>query len=366
MLMANGLAIIAQSFPTNERGKAIGLQGAVLGVGLAGGPAIGGFILDTLGWQALFYTRLPIGLLGMAIAWKYLPRASKQKEPLNLDYIGAITLFVGMAVFLLMLSQSSSLGFWSPLILSMAGVSIVLIATFVLVENRTAQPLIEMALFKIRQFRLFLFLHVLHYIIVGAVVFLVPFYLMNGLGHSATKTGLFITAFFVLRLPFAPISGWLSDRFGFSPLSIAGLSLAVLGTFILSRLGGGASDWAIAFSLIFAGLGSSMFEPTNSSGIMGALRQRQLGIASAAISMGRQIGLATGTTLGGAIFILREQVHSASLQVQGVAEEVAASMSVVRGFGDAMLIIVVLVAIGLLTPIIDRGSKKKASKVESE
>ena len=353
MLMANGLAIIAQSFPSNERGTAIGLHGAVLGVGLAGGPAIGGVILDALGWQALFYMRVPLGVAGLAMAWAFLPRRSDTGKPLDLDYGGAVTLFLGMGSFLFVLSQSGSLGFGSPLVMAAGGGAIVMMGAFVFVERRRAQPLIELALFKVRQFRLFLFLHVLHYVVVGSVTFLVPFYLISGLEYSASKAGLFITAFFALRLPFAPVSGWLSDKFGPTLLSVTGLAIAVAGTLLLSRLGASANEWTIALSLLFAGLGSSMFEPTNSSGIMGALRLSQLGIASAAISMGRQVGLATGTALGGALFILRQDAHLAALR--GVAGEMAPALSAAKGFGDATLIIVSLVGAGLVASLIERG-----------
>lgn len=357
MLMSNGLAIIAQSFPRNERGKAFGLNGAVLGLGLAGGPAIGGVLLDAFEWQSLFYTRIPFALLGIALAWRFLPKDSQQSGPLNLDFWGAAALFASTGAFLFALSEGSRYGFVSPVVISAAAASIVFIAAFIWRENTASNPVVGMSLFKIRRFRVTLVLHVMHYLIVGSVAFLVPFYLINGLGYSSSKTGLFVAIFFALRLPFAPTSGWLSDRFGYAAISMTGLAIAALGAFLLSRLGTGGTELTIALSLLLAGLGCSMFEPTNSTGIMGALKQDQLGLGSAAVSMGRQIGLATGTALGGAIYILREAAYSTSLQAQGVVEEIAKTTAVAKGFQDALLVIVVLVALSLFLPFVDRNRR---------
>ncbi len=339
MVMSNGLAIITQAFSSKERGKVMGLLASVLAVGLGGGPAVGGVIVDSLNWQAIFYTRVPLGILVLALAWILLPMSRGRREKLRLDYLGALALFGGMASFLLMLNQAGKLGFTSPLTLAMAGLTAVLIPSLILIEKRATRPIIDLSLFRQRQFNIGLALHYLHFIGVGAIFFLSPFYFINGLGYSPVAAGLFLTVFFAMRTFLSPISGVLADKLGYRLPSSVGMGIMAIGLFMLSQLGVQATSMSIVLSMAVAGFGSAIVDPANTSSIMGAVNRARLGAASASVAAGRQIALSTGIALGGAIFALREQSYLSAFKAQGITEVVAASNALVEGFGDALLAI---------------------------
>ena len=362
MVMSNGLAIITQAISSKERGKAMGLHAAILALGLGGGPAVGGVIVDSLEWQAIFYTRIPLGILGAALAWALLSKGRGRQEPLQVDYPGALTLFGVMTVFLLMLNQGGRLGFTSPLVLAMAAVTAAMVPLLTWLENRAARPIIDMALFRRRQFNIGLALHYVHFVGVGAIFFLSPFYFIDGLGYSAGAAGLFLTVFFAMRIFLSPGSGLLTDRLGYRLPSSLGMAIMAVGVFMVSRLGIDADLPSIILGMAVAGLGSALVDPANTSSVMGAVSKERLGAAGAAVAAGRQIALSTGIALGGAIFALREQVYLSQFVDEGVSETVAAARAIVEGFGDALLAMAIPLALAVALAMMKRRARRDAGE----
>ena len=138
MILSNLNALITAAFPPRERGKALGLSGAVVGVGLTMGPLLGGLLLDLLDWRALFYSRVPIGLLGAALAWWVLPRDRAVGGGIRVDLIGAAALFGTLASFLLFVNRGGKLGFDSSIALSMAVATAVFLPVLIWSERRSA------------------------------------------------------------------------------------------------------------------------------------------------------------------------------------------------------------------------------------
>lgn len=358
MILATGLAILAKTFPASERGKAIGIDGAMVGLGLGIGPMVGGVILDTLGWQATFYTRIPLSLAGVALGWFFLPDDRRPAGRLRVDYLGAATLFASMAAFLLMVNQGGRLGFGSPIAVSMAALTVAMVPAFVLVERRTHQPVIDLSLFKNGQFRAGLLVQIFHFLAAGATGFLLSFYLIDALGYSASKAGLFLTLLYSMRLFFSPFSGWLTDRLGYRLPSAVGIALLAIGILVLSRLGAEANPWLLAISLAIAGTGSALFEPSNSSAIMGAAGHDRLGTASASVATGRQLAMSTGMAWSAAVFTMREKAHLGGLPGQNAPTPPPV---ISQAFGDAMVMATILAAVGLVLALLGNRQKRASS-----
>ena len=152
LAIANGNAIVTDAFPDNERGRALGTMGAIVGAGLMSGPIFGGFILNGLSWHWIFWLRVPIGVTAMAAAFIFIHEPKKDPSGQKLDIPGAIALFFALSGALLAVNRGDSWGWTSPVILGLFALSAVAIVTFLRIETRTASPIVSLPLFKIRTF----------------------------------------------------------------------------------------------------------------------------------------------------------------------------------------------------------------------
>ena len=342
MVLSNLNAVIAATFPPEERGKALGVSGAVVGVGLSAGPLAGGFLLDVLDWRALFYARAPLGLLGALLAWRFLPRDRIEGGRFRIDLIGSVTLFGTLGAFLLIVNQGGRLGFGSPTVLGLALVAMVLAPVLAWSERRSARPILQVSLLRSRHYTFALLVQISHYLAHGGIILVAPFFFVDSLGFSPAKMGVFIAVFFVGRTVLAPAAGWLSDSFGPRPFLVAGNLVFAIALFWISREWAGASESSILAGLLLAGVGSALFEPVVTSVIMGSVPHDRLGTASASVAMGRHIAFAAGVALAGAIFATRERAYLSELGATGTAAGLAQAEAIGRAFSDTMLAGVVL------------------------
>jgi MFS family permease len=333
MAQANATAIVMEAFPPGARGRGLGILGGVQGAGLAAGPLAGGYLLGSLGWPALFYSRIPLALAAAALAWMTLPAATGRRAA-RPDILGSLSLFLGFGGLLLAVNRLGKVGIDSPLVWLPGLVALAFLALFPLVERRAAQPVISPSLFSNRSFTLaqggFLF----HFVAWGFMMFLTPFYLVEGLSYSPAAAGLLFAFFPGMRVVVAPLAGALSDRIGVKIPCSVGLLVMVLGLGWLSRLGPepGAVQVAAAFGV--AGVGSALFDPVGIRAIMESVPRSLVGTASASVPAARQLAGAGGGALGGAIFA-----------VQGAAY--GGGVAVVAGFSSAVMVAALMALLGM-------------------
>ncbi len=134
LLQANSIAIITAAFPSNERGRAIGIQGAVQAVAMSIGPFVGGVLIAAIGWRAIFYINVPIGILGTLAALLILPRDEVKKEKEKVDYVGAAFFSSGLLFLVLAFNEVVRLGLTSPRIISWFALSVILLGLFIITE----------------------------------------------------------------------------------------------------------------------------------------------------------------------------------------------------------------------------------------
>ena len=308
-LFANSTAILTTTFPANERGKALGLRATATYLGLTAGPFLGGWLTDKLGWRAAFYINVPVGLMAVALSLRFVPRDRPSGPRSQFDLPGAVAWMAALTFLLLALNPPGQgihghewLSYRSLTFLVPGGT---FLALFILIERKAAHPLLDLSLFRNRTFSASSAANIVHYLCVYMIVFLLPFYLIQGRGFGAGPSGLILTAQSVARAAAAPLSGTLSDRIGTRLPAMLGMGLMGFGLVLLSRLGPQSSLGNVVLALAITGLGAGMFISPNNSALMGSAPARRQGLAAGVLATARVVGMALGVALAGDILTAR-------------------------------------------------------------
>ena len=296
MMMATGIGIVANTFPSGERGKALGLTGTVVAIGNMVGPGMGGLLLANFQWPLIFLINIPIGLMGFYLGYRYLPSQDLNDEIRSYDIRG--TALLALAVTTLIISLSGGKGI--NLILLLAAV--VVLALFCLWEKKALNPLLDFELFKIKTFVHGNLMAVVVYCSQTSVFFLLPFYMENLLKFSPARAGLLMTITPVTMAVIAPLAGYLSDKAGSD--RIISLSFFFLGAsfLLLSTLGNGPNNIVIAGGLVLLGIGMGMFGSPNTSSVLGAIPREKAGYGGGFIATNRNLSYSLGITSSVGIF----------------------------------------------------------------
>lgn len=300
LILALGIAILTEAFPASERGRALGIGGAIVSIGIVTGPTLGGLILGRLSWHWIFFVNVPIGVLGTLMAMRFVP-ATVPRGGRRFDLGGAATLSLALLTLLLGLTSGQQQGFREIQTFALFGVSAVAFALFVYIELHHPEPIIDPQLFSNRMFTVNLVTGLLVFIGLGSGV-LIPFYLENVLGYRVQTVGLLLAVVPIALGITAPIAGSLSDRFGSRPISVAGLATASLAYLALSTIS--TDTTALGFMLRYApiGIGVGLFQSPNNSAIMGSVPPNRLGIASSLLATTRSLGQTVGIAVLGALW----------------------------------------------------------------
>ena len=356
MNMALGFAIVTDAFPANERGKALGVMSSVFAVGPLLGFSIGGLVLDSIGWRAIFWARLPISIIGLMMAWAFL---SENKTPNNtngIDYTGAFTLFGGMTGMILFFNLGGRFGFGSFWVILLGIIAVVLFYFFLRQEWKTPYPLVDLCIFKVKRFAIGS-LNLSAYGLAQAIqMFIFPFYLIDGLGQSAAQAGLLLSISPLMMIVGAPLAGWISDIFGTKRPCFVGLIIFSVGLFLFSRLDVSTDRNTLIIYLIIMMAGGTLFNTSNTSLLMGAAPKAQLGSIGALITTIRQTGQATGIALAGLVFALRQSHHAEYLATRYANPGIVKRLSLVSGFTDTMFFAMLLtvITVAAVTLVLDR------------
>ncbi len=302
MLFANAPAILTKSFPPSQRGQALGMQGTMTYLGLTVGPSLGGWLAQSFGWRAVFYINVPVGLLAFVLSILYVEAEMPDTAHAErFDTAGALTFAVGLFALLLALNEGHDWGWTSPAVLACLVAAVALLGTFLWLENRQAAPMLDLSLFRARVFSAATASAILNYVCLYFVVFLMPFYLIQGRNLGPAEAGLYLTAQPIIMAIVAPISGSLSDRMGSRLLSTLGMLILAIGLFVLSRLGPASPAGLTVGGLALAGLGTGIFVSPNTSALLGSAPRQRQGIASGILATARNVGMVLGVGLAGAI-----------------------------------------------------------------
>jgi len=360
MILALGMAIITESFPASERGKALGFTGTMVSIGIVIGPTIGGIIIDVFSWNWIFLVNLPVGILGTLMVIRFVP-AVKPEGKQRFDFLGAVSLFLALFAFLLALTVGQNIGFTDPRVLVLFGLALILLSTFVIVETRTAQPMIDLRLFRNTLFSINLVTGYLTFVAIAGTIILMPFYLENILGYSTREVGILIAALPISMGIIAPLAGSMSDRFGTRPISVIGLGILLFGYIALSSLTVMTSTLGYVLRFLPIGIGMGVFQSPNNSAIMGEAPRDRLGVVSGILAVNRSLGQTTGIAILGALWASRAIMYAVPLTVESATN--APIPSQVAALQDTFIAMILLIslAFGLAIWALIRDRKIRSS-----
>ena len=303
MLTANSMAIITEVFPTEQRGQAMGMNAVTWGAGSVLGPVLGGFILAITSWRWIFLINLPIGIIGTLSAYFLLHDIEPKPHHERFDLFGAFSFCVGLVTLLLGVTSSIGAGWLSPSVLGMLAVAVIALASFIIWENRSAQPMLDLHLFTNIHYTFSVLAATFQSLANFAVNFLIIFYLQGVRGYNPLIAALLILPLPVLTSVIGPLGGrWADrDRFHGATPATAGLILQVISLVILTFLAPDTPYLVLALALGLMGIGSAIFWSPNTSSTMGAAPRNRLGVAAATLNTMRNIGMVCSFALALAV-----------------------------------------------------------------
>ncbi len=338
LIISNGNALVVAAFPPTERGRALGIENAVVGVGLASGAPLGGFLLDALGWQALFWTRIPFMAAFFLMSLLILRPDQVGTKRIAFDLSGAITIFLAMSTFILALNRGPILGWTNPLILGLGATAVVSSAWFLLAEKRARTPVLELSLFKNRMFSASNAANAFQFLSQGAIIILMPFFLQDARNLTPFNAGLVLVTLPASRMVAGPIAGWVADKVSARSITTIGLVVMTLAYVGLRAVGlDTPMAWLVAL-LLAEGMGSSIFGPANNSAVMGSVPPTHLGTASGMIATVRQASQTTGLALAATLFSTFQATHAMRLIGEGVAVEAAERQAASLGVQEVLTV----------------------------
>ncbi|MGQ9501959.1 MAG: DHA2 family efflux MFS transporter permease subunit [Anaerolineae bacterium] len=348
MVAALGPAIITEAFPSTERGRALGISGATVSVGIVLGPALGGILLHYLSWHWIFFVNLPVGITGVLLATRFVPRQIPPGGQ-RFDFAGAAMMFISLLSLLLALTFAQRLGFDAPPILALLAGFFAFLCAFILIERHSAQPIVDFGMFGSSLFSINLITGFMTFVAIAGTLILMPFYLQGILGLDSLQVGMLLVVHPIAMGAIAPFSGALSDRVGVRPIAAVGLLVLLGGYIAVGSLDLHTAPLGYALRLLPVGLGMGIFQSPNNSAIMGAVPRAQLGVASSILALTRTLGQTVGISVLSAIWAGRVMAYAGGV-IPGGATAAPPEVQIVA-LHDTIYLVIVWVAVGLALSI---------------
>lgn len=295
------LSIITATFPPRQRGMAIGIWAGVAALALAIGPLVGGLLTEKIHWGWIFFINVPVGIAGVLAARIFIDESKDTSREQRLDVPGLLTSGLGLFAITLALIETNDHAWGSTLVMSLLAIGIVLMVSFVLLELHQRLPMLDMSLFRDRQFagaNTVMFM-------VGLAMFGIFFYnslfLQRVLGYGAIKTGATFLPMTMLTILIAPLAGRLSDRVGPRWLMGSGMVLLTVSLLLFATLDAESSWWNIVPGLVVGGIGMAITMAPTTAAAMGSVPVDKAGVGSAVINSMRQVGGSLGIAIMGAV-----------------------------------------------------------------
>ena len=306
-MFATSLALIGQEFHGADRATAFGVWGATIGGAVAIGPLVGGLITEHLGWEWIFFVNVPIGLGAIVLTERKLVNVAAQ-DAARVDLPGLVTFSLALFLLIFGLIRGNPDGWGSATILTSLIGAGVLLLTFLAIELRSANPMLDLTLFRKPAFN---GVSAVAFGLSGgmfAMFLYLTLYIQEVLGYSPLQAGIRFLPLTVLSFVVAPIAGKLSDRIPVRILLGVGLSTVGVGLLLMHGLTPTSSWTALLAGFIFAGTGVGIANPGIGSAAIAVVPPAKAGMGSGINTTFRQVGIATGVAGLGAVF--QSQVDS--------------------------------------------------------
>jgi EmrB/QacA subfamily drug resistance transporter len=300
-MFATSLALLASAFHGRERGTAVGIWGATIGAAVAIGPLVGGALTEGIGWEAIFYVNIPIGIAAIYIS---LTKVAESSDPDAgpPDWPGLVTFSVGLFLLIFALVRGNAEGWGSTLIVAFLIGAGVLLVLFVVVEARVRHPMFDLGLFRVPTFTGASIVAFALSASLFSLFLYLTLYIQNGLGYSPLEAGLRFLPLSLISFVVAPIAGRLSARVPIRALMGTGMVLVGVALLLMRGLTASSSWTALLAGFIISGVGVGLVNAPLASTAVSVVPPQRAGMGSGINSTFRQVGIATGTAGLGALF----------------------------------------------------------------
>jgi MFS transporter, DHA2 family, multidrug resistance protein len=313
-MMPVGMAIVTREFPVQQRGIALGFWSIAAAASVSLGPLIGGYLVDNIGWNAIFDVNVPVGLIGL-FATMVIQREYKTEHTRSFDFIGFISMSISLSALLLALSDANAAwntgGWSSPFILSCFLISAIALIVFLVTEFTIRHPLIELSLFKDFNFTVTNGILFIFGLGMFGSTFLLPLYLQNSLGYTAFQAGAMFLPIGLLQAFFAPISGVLSDKVNPKVPAVIGIVLLGISLYLNSSLSLFSERHQIMVPLFIRGVAMGLLFTPLTTLALSRIPKQKIAQASGLFNVIRQLGGSFGVAIMGALLTRRMLYHSA-------------------------------------------------------
>lgn len=302
VMMALTMAFVSETVPKDKTGSAMGLLGTTSAIGTALGPTLGGLLISGFGWSAIFLVNIPLGLLTIWFAWRYLPFDSRKDQAVrsHFDLIGTLLLAATLGAYALAMTIGRGhFGAINGVLLLVAAIGTVL---FGFVETRVASPLIRPAMFSAAPLISGFITSFLVSIVMMTTLIVGPFYLSRTLMLEPYTVGLVMSVGPLVAAFTGIPAGRIADHFGTRRTTAVGLLGMALGSAVLSVMPAkfGIGGYVAPLALMTAGY--ALFQTANNTGVMADVESAQRGVISGMLNLSRNLGLLTGASAMGAVF----------------------------------------------------------------
>ena len=353
-LMPVSQTMVFRAFPQQERSKAAGILVVPTTFAPASGPLIGGIILDSLSWPWIFLVNIPVGVIGILLGLYFL-REQREDSPGRIDIPGLVLASGGLALFLYGLAEAGERGFGDAVVLGFSGAGMLLLAAFVMVELRTAEPLIDVRLFLNRMFAVANVTQSVAFMGFVSTLFLLPLFLQLERGLSPLESGLATFPQAIGVMVMAPVMARIYPLVGPRRIVAIGLLVASATTVPLVLMDLGTDLWWVRGTMFVRGMGFGMMLVTLQTAAFAGISMADTGRATAVFNATRQVAQSFGVAIIATVLTSRLAHHGAAL---GPLDNAVASVS---AFSDGFVVTGVFIALGVLVALIIRDREAAAT-----
>ncbi len=296
IMIANGMAVIATLFKGSDRGKALGINACIVAVGGMSGPAVGGFLINSFDWHAVFLPSVPIALIGALLSYKLIPSYHKKKI-FKFDYKGFLYFTVGLLALLLAISEGHTWGWKSVKIIILGIITLIFGGLFYFRDKKINYPLINFKMFKIKTFTFGNIAVMTSYMCMFTNGVLLPFFLQEIIKYNAFVTGLLILPYSIASSTVAPFAGSYAGKNGSRFLTLLGPFIYIIALIIFTTFNTSTPMWEVIIASIIMGIGNGCFQSPSNNAIITSVNKDELGIASGILSLSRNLGNILGVAI---------------------------------------------------------------------
>ncbi len=344
-MMALTLAFVGETVPKERTGSAMGLLGTTSAIGTALGPSLGGVLIDRFGWPSIFFISVPLGIVTLLLAHRYLPPDRTASSPRTaadrprFDHAGTLLLALTLAAYAL--AVTTGRGTFGPINGLLLFTAVAGLGLFALAESKAASPLIRLEMFRNPVLSAGFAMSTLVTTVVMATLVVGPFYLSGALALDAASVGLVMSCGPIVAALTGVPAGRLVDRFGAHRMTIAGLLGMAAGCSILPLMPARFGVPGYVAPLIAVTAGYALFQAANNTAVMAGIRPDQGGVISGILNLSRNLGLITGASVMGTMFALGSGTTSI---MTARPEAVAAGMRITFALAAVLIFVALAIA----------------------